>query len=75
MTTINLCDNQGRNWTVEGDWRAHAVGADFDGTGRILMWISPLSEDALLEPVIPIQTQKELDALIDSGLPTLLPGD
>lgn len=55
--TISLHDNQGRDWTVEGDWQAQVVGAEFDGRGQILVWITPDSEDAHLEPVV---TQPEI---------------
>lgn len=48
--TIRLHDNQGRDWTVEGDWSAQVVGADFDGDGQILMWISPDDAEAHLKP-------------------------
>lgn len=48
--TILLHDNQGRDWTVEGDWSAQVMGADFDGHGQILMWISPDNADAYLKP-------------------------
>lgn len=47
--TIRLHDNQGRDWTVEGDWSAQVVGADFDGRGQILMWIKP-DPDGYLAP-------------------------
>lgn len=51
--TIRLHDNQGRDWTVEGDWSAQVVGADFDGAGKILVWMTPADADAHLEPDIP----------------------
>lgn len=50
--TIHLRDSQSRLWTVEGDWSAETVGADFDGRGQILAWIRPVSPDAHLEPVV-----------------------
>lgn len=50
--TIRLHDNQGRDWTVEGDWSAQVVGADFGGNGAILMWMRP-SGDGYLEPAEP----------------------
>lgn len=58
--TIRLHDNQGRDWTVEGDWQANVVGADFDGRGQILVWMRPASEDAHLEPDVSRAARAEL---------------
>jgi hypothetical protein len=76
--TIRLHDNQGRDWTVEGDWRAHVVGADFDGRGQILVWISPDSNDAHLEPAVkePDATTPDMEELATGRrLPQLPSGD
>jgi hypothetical protein len=70
--TIRLHDNQGRDWTVEGDWSAQVVGADFDGRGQILVWISPDSADAHLEPATPEAAKEHLSRLIGSGPPPVL---
>lgn len=51
--TIRLHDNQGKDWTVEGDWQANVIGADFDGRGQIMCWIRPISVDAGLVPAQP----------------------
>lgn len=69
LMTIRLHDNQGRDWTVEGDWSAQVVGADFDGRGQILVWISPDSADAHLEPAKPEVASEHLSRLIESGPP------
>lgn len=70
--TIHLRDNQGREWTVEGDWYAETVGADFDGRGQILAWLRPASPDAGLEPVEP-DFAEEVIAELRAGPPPALP--
>lgn len=70
--TIRLHDNQGRDWTVEGDWQAQVVGADFDGAGQILVWIAPDSADAHLEPAKREVAQAHLQRLVESGPPPAL---
>jgi hypothetical protein len=64
--TIRLHDNQGRDWTVEGDWSGQVVGADFDGRGKILIWISRDDEDAHLELVESASLRKAIAALAES---------
>lgn len=71
--TIRLHDNQDRDWTVEGDWSAQVVGADFDGRGQILVWISPDSADAHLEPAMPETAREHVSRVIESGPPPALP--
>ncbi len=71
--TIRLHDNQGRDWTVEGDWSAQVVGADFDGKGQILCWIAPDSADACLEPDERETPQEHMQRVLDSGPPPALP--
>jgi hypothetical protein len=73
---IRLRDTQGRLWTVEGDWDAETVGADFDGRGQILAWIRPTSQDAHLEPLVtegalgqPEQAAAPLPAVPPRALP------
>lgn len=74
--TVSLRDSQGRNWTVEGDWHAEVVGADFDGRGKILAWFRPLSPGAHLEPVNEIDVLEEVAAsLVVATKPTLPAGD
>lgn len=71
--TINLCDSQGRDWTVEGDWRAQVIGADFDGRGQILMWMRPASPEARLEPLVADSDQEAIEQMIEAGPPLSLP--
>lgn len=70
---IRLRDNQGRDWTVEGDWSARVVGADFDGRGQILVWISPDSADAYLESIPFKPADAYLERFIVSGASSALP--
>lgn len=67
--TVTLVDDKGRRATVEGDWTAQMLGADFGGAGQIMVWLKP-GADGWLEPVgnqAALDAAKSARAAIEQG--------